>query len=275
VRAIASSVVRIGILDKTGTENLYSGVLVNSKGERYVVTAGHSLRDLNNQLPEGKLFCSDTHNITGLTSSGEVVHPSEITVDSFTSSMLADDSAPDLSLLHLADVDPRLASVAVRVEPIKPNEPLYFINWQNTNDGQNRLPDASQPVIIGGTAFASTGKNDVLAFTWKAFGEQGQETNLNPVSSGGLVVDAKGEMVGITTGACGDNVHQCQQIEKDYGIRLVNQDGSPRWDSGLVNTHGDPLSVSVIEPVNAQILSTLVDRLNAKPDPCNPVKIGG
>lgn len=220
-RAISSVVATQQVLDaSTGQGVVASGVIIN---DYQILTAGHNV-----EADKG-LSCSQTSVLTGgLVSSATasrdaVTHASVRYGDNQDMAILNVDSS--LNFQSLPD-----AKLANR-QP-KKGEIVYFVNFQPTADGNVRSPaipassnaqtDYSKPAIFTGTVLGSDDNGLAIATGHgKSFAAGAADTMLRKGASGGAILNAKGELVGLSVSSKSlamDNT--AKTIAKKYGLQL-------------------------------------------------------
>lgn len=178
-----------------------------SLGNGWYLTAGHGLLD-DNSKPVSPLECAN-YMVHGISESGNPyqIMPRQVSV---ASEEIAKDYAMFRGPEPASDPvsyygQPALAPPAMEIADEVPaeGEVVYFVNWEPAADGterkpRNDKPGYNQPAIFAGIVRQKEAGYINVATGLKSYGEGVPEDRLRPGGSGGLVLNAKGELVGLS-----------------------------------------------------------------------------
>lgn len=214
-----------------------SGVIVS---DSQVLAAAHNVLD-----DDGTIACSRMNVVAAGLLSG-----ASATNDSVTHASARYNHKADIAVLEVSSSEnfrslPDMSLVSARP---KQGEVVYFINFQPTADGKLRSP--TDPAIFSGTVVYVTARDIVVAAGGGAsFGRGVPDTMLRKGASGGAVVNAQGELIGLSIAS--DSLRRnrtATSLERDYGVRLAA-------DRKYQIAHVQPVAEGVVNNLQAGMIS--------------------
>lgn len=224
-------------------------------GNGYIFSAGHGLRAPNN-TPLTSLECGN-FVVSGTSPNGTAFSaPANQAVAEFTGINQTDVAMYRLSAdtrQELADSGatlPETQTLRIAKEPPKRGDTLYFVNYEPTATGESRGPFADSPDLEHPAVFAGVvlGVHDGIASVVtdiRSYGDGSPDKVGRDGSSGGLVLNAFGELVGASDS--GDSINAVlARISLDgkigpFGlpgdgahveyVNLINQTTVDRWEA--------------------------------------------
>jgi hypothetical protein len=194
-----------------------SGVILN---DHQVLTAGHAT-DTGSEV----LSC----NNISIDAPGFLTPASASRIAATYGSAMHSNNT-DLAMLSIkSDANfKRLPAVSIASDPPSAGDTVFFINYQPKADGQLRSPmnaGASDPVIFSGIVLGSTPHGLAIATGGgESFGHGDPDNLLRKGASGGAVVNAKGELVGLSVSS--DSLQakrSAEYIAYQYNVQLPKQ----------------------------------------------------
>jgi len=210
------SVVSLQRLTASGSRNgwVASGVILNN---HQVLTAGHATDDGGKSLSCSNISVAVPGFMTAAAASrlpatyGSAEYGE--TVDAALLSVKADTNFRNLPAVTLASAPP------------KAGDTVFFINYEPRADGTLRNPlaeDSNDPAVFSGVVIG-TGKHGLAVATGagQSYGHGDPETMLRKGASGGAVVNARGELVGLSVSSESLQANRsADYIALNYGVRL-------------------------------------------------------
>jgi S1-C subfamily serine protease len=223
-KTVPSVVATQQVLDQASDKGVVaSGVILN---DRQIVTAGHNVEN------DGRVACAQT----------SVLAPGAF-ADAAASKTSVSQAAvrygqnTDLAVLTVQADDNFRALPDVKLARQMPQkgDMLYFINFQPTAEGALRNPllkasgdpatDYSKPAIFGAMYLGSTADGMSLATGFgQSYGRGAPDIMVRKGASGGAVINARGELVGLTVSTDSLAAERSgASITAEYGVRLPQQ----------------------------------------------------
>jgi hypothetical protein len=176
-----------------------------SLGDGYVLSAGHGMIEKGFPVSQEEISCM-TVGIEGLNQ--------DQPYQTISSANVARNNgfADDLAMYKISDTDqqyitngagPFTHGPEVSATPVQLGDTVYFSNWQPTDKNAERSPLASSeldtPAVYPGVVI---GVGDVLTVSTDitSLGKGAPDQNVRPGASGGEVLNAKGEIIGLSNG---------------------------------------------------------------------------
>jgi|GEM_PF-1887269 len=217
-KAIRSVVATRQILNSaTGQGSVASGVVI---GDQQILTAGHTI--MNN----GALQCGST----AVLASG-VASSATASTDTVSMAAMRYGNKSDLAVLTInaSDNFKSVPDISISTNAPKAGDKVYFINYQPTSDGTVRNPTTkdvnAKPAVFEGTVLGARDGQLVIAAGYsKSFGQGAADNMLRKGASGGAIVDADGELVGLSVAS--DSLtanHSAASIARNYDVTLSNR----------------------------------------------------
>jgi FlaG/FlaF family flagellin (archaellin) len=248
------------------------------------LSAGHFVRNDNNTPITGISYCGDvtvegpsdvSTSLEGIGTGTKTrsMYGTDLYADRLTGSFVKDNIpvTPDISIVHAPDQEhslPNQEYPALATASPKVGQDVYFVNYEPTAKGVFRSPSESDlqtlnnddgvpssklehPAIYGGvvTQIESDGDLDV-ADGFKSYGVI-DDAESRPGASGGPVFNQDGQLVGLSDDA------------SDETKPISAEDFVEPYESVTGISPNTPLDLTVVQPVDERLLTSLKQRLAA------------
>lgn len=246
-KSVRSVIATQQVLDEASQQGIVaSGVIINGQ---QVLTAGHNI-----EAGDG-LVCSRTTVVApGLLSNATA------SKDEVTHASVRYGKSEDMAVLTLRSSDNfmGLPEINIANRPPEAGDTVYFINYQPTADGKVRSPaaqasadprsDYSKPVVFSGIVLGSTRNGlAIAAGHGQSFGNGIPDTLLRKGASGGAIVNAKGQLVGLSVSSESLLANKTSaDIKKEFRIQLSQQQYQLAYMQAVSNAAVEKLQTNMV-----------------------------
>ncbi len=237
--------------DEAANTFALSGVSI---GGGYILSAGHGLTSDSAPATEKQTSCASVE-IHGYSSKGKPYEKQAIGNVAVNQGF-----GNDFALYKMSNNNhtPLPAAPNIRKTPLTVGEKVFFINWEPTENDDQRDPSDNtgighnKPAVFAGVVIEA-GDAPRVVTDIESYGTGLPDKNSRPGASGGMLVDANGDFAGLSNGGIDESLRN-----STIGIiwRILNK------RIGTLGLPGDGEYVSTITPVT----DTKVDQLKHELD---------